>query len=113
MTRIDPLGLREANNEFTESGTIRIPSYSIEALRSNSDKFQTSIMATGIVTWEVSQIVAQDALKVVVFEHLPLTHAGGYAFGLSVNTIEATYNLVDFRNVGERVGTRIDSLYGR
>ncbi|MBI4681062.1 MAG: hypothetical protein HY753_07675 [Nitrospirae bacterium] len=106
------MGSRETKSDFIESGTIRIPSYSIEALRNNSDKFQASFGAAGIVTWEVSKMVSLHVAEELITSYIPSTHAGGFAMSKSFTAIEATKNVADdYRQIGERVRTRIETLY--
>jgi RHS repeat-associated protein len=114
MLLIDPWGMCAEENAFSGSGTIRIPSYSIEALESNSSKFQASVASAGVVTWEVGKMVSADIAEMFITSKIPTTHAGQFATDKSFTLIEATTNVAgDYREIGERVGRRIEWLYER
>jgi RHS repeat-associated protein len=106
----DPWGLREAMSSY--SGTIRIPTHSIEALKSNAEKFQASVGAVGVVTWEVGKMVAEDTAKAVIGSIIPLPTSVEFIADKAITGSEVYLNVTgNFQETAERTGQRIQNLY--
>ncbi|MEA1900643.1 MAG: RHS repeat-associated core domain-containing protein, partial [Thermodesulfobacteriota bacterium] len=68
------------------------------------------VKAAGVATVEVAKIVTMDTLKAYFMPRIPLTQAGGYAFGESVNVIQVTLSLESYGNMAKDISNRIQTI---